>query len=127
MTTLVRNAWYVAAWSTEVDDQLRRFVILGDAVLLFRRTDGRVAALEDLCPHRLLPLSKGKRIGDTVQCGYHGLTFDGDGKCVRVPGQDRIPPSAYVDAYPVEERNGIIWIWMGQKDRANRDDIFSLP
>ena len=46
MTTLVRNAWYVAAWSTEVDDQLRRFVILGDAVLLFRRQDGRVAALE---------------------------------------------------------------------------------
>lgn len=127
MTTLVRNAWYVAAWSTEVDDQLRRFVILGDPVLLFRRTDGRVAALEDLCPHRLLPLSKGKRIGDTVQCGYHGLTFDSSGKCVRVPGQDKVPPSAYVDAYPVHERHGIVWIWMGAKERANPDDIFTLP
>ena len=83
MTTLVRNAWYVAAWSTEIDDELRRFTILGDPVLLFRRTDGTVAALEDRCPHRLLPLSKGKRIGDTVQCGYHGLTFGADGKCKR--------------------------------------------
>ncbi|GIT86055.1 aromatic ring-hydroxylating dioxygenase subunit alpha [Roseobacter sp. OBYS 0001] len=127
MTTLVRNAWYVAAWSTEIDDELRRFVILGDPVLLFRRTDGRVAALEDVCPHRQLPLSMGKRIGDTVQCGYHGLTFDTDGKCVRVPGQDRIPLSACVDAYPIEERSGIVWIWMGEPERANPDDIFDLP
>lgn len=127
MTTLVRNAWYVAAWPTEVDDQLRRFVILEEPVLLFRRTDGRIAALADLCPHRLLPLHKGKRIGDTVQCGYHGLTFDADGKCVRVPGQDKVPASAYVDAYPVEERYGIIWIWMGDKDRADPGTIFTLP
>ena len=127
MTTLVRNAWYVAAWSTEIDDELRRFTILGDPVLLFRRTDGTVAALEDRCPHRLLPLSKGKRIGDTVQCGYHGLTFGADGKCTRVPGQDKIPASAYVDAYPTFERHGIVWIWMGDAHRANTDDIFDMP
>lgn len=126
-TTLVRNAWYVAAWSTEVDDDLRRFVILGDPVLLFRRTDGRVAAMEDVCPHRQLPLHMGKRIGDTVQCGYHGLTFDTDGTCVRVPGQDRVPPSACVDTYPIEERYGVVWIWMGAPERANPDDIFDLP
>lgn len=112
MATLVRNAWYVAAWSREIDDKLRRFEILGEPVLLYRRTNGTVAALLDRCPHRLLPLSKGKRIGDEVQCGYHGLTFGPDGKCTRVPGQDKIPPSAFVDAYPVEERNNIIWIWI---------------
>ncbi|MBU2867819.1 aromatic ring-hydroxylating dioxygenase subunit alpha [Pacificibacter marinus] len=127
MTTLVRNAWYVAAWSSEIDDELRRFVILGDPVLLYRRGDGTVAALEDRCPHRLLPLSKGKRIGDAVQCGYHGLTFGSDGKCTRVPGQDKIPPSAYVEAYPTEERHGIVWIWMGDAHSANTDDIFDLP
>lgn len=126
MTTLIRNAWYVAAWSTEVDDALRRFVILGDPVLLFRRSDGAVAALQDRCPHRLLPLSMGKRIGDTVQCGYHGLTFGADGKCVRVPGQDKIPPSAYVDAYSVVERHGIIWIWMGDAHRADPAKIFDM-
>ncbi|WP_138465634.1 aromatic ring-hydroxylating dioxygenase subunit alpha [Poseidonocella sp. HB161398] len=127
MTTLVRNAWYVAAWSSEIDDTLRRFTILGDPVLLYRRRDGHVAALEDRCPHRLLPLSKGKRIGDAVQCGYHGLTFGPDGKCTRVPGQDKIPPSAYVDAYPVVEKNDIVWIWMGDPHRADPEKIFDLP
>lgn len=127
MTTLVRNAWYVAAWSREIDDELRRFTILGDHILLYRRKDGTVAALEDRCPHRLLPLSKGKRIGDAVQCGYHGLTFGSDGKCTRVPGQDKIPPSAYVESYPIEERHGIVWIWMGERHRADPDAVFDLP
>jgi len=127
MTTLIRNAWYVAAWSTEVDETLRRFTILGEHILLYRRLDGSVTALEDRCPHRQLPLSKGKRIGDAVQCGYHGLTFGADGRCVRVPGQDRIPPSARVDHFPTEERNGILWIWMGDPDRADPDRIFDLP
>ncbi|MFV0243589.1 MAG: Rieske 2Fe-2S domain-containing protein [Qingshengfaniella sp.] len=127
MTTLIKNAWYVAGWSSEIDDQLRRFEILGEAVLLFRREDGTVAALQDRCPHRLLPLSKGKRIGDRVQCGYHGMTFDSHGACTRVPGQDMIPRSAYVDTYPIVERHDIVWIWMGDKDRADPAKIFDLP
>lgn len=127
MTTMVRNAWYVAAWSSEIDEKLRRFEILGEPVLLYRKTDGRIAALHDRCPHRLLPLSKGKRIGDEVQCGYHGLRFGPDGKCTRVPGQDKVPTSAFVDAYPVEERNDIVWIWMGDAHRADPDTIFTLP
>lgn len=127
MTTLIRNAWYVAAWGREVDQTLRRFTILGDHILLYRKADGHVVALEDRCPHRLLPLSKGKRIGDAVQCGYHGLTFGPDGKCTRVPGQDRIPPSAMVTAYPIHERHGIIWIWMGDPELADAEQIFDMP
>ncbi|MBQ2262988.1 MAG: aromatic ring-hydroxylating dioxygenase subunit alpha [Loktanella sp.] len=127
MTSLIRNAWYVAAWSTDIDDELRRFIILNEPVLLFRRSDGGVAALEDRCPHRLLPLSKGKRIGDAVQCGYHGLTFGADGICTRVPGQDKIPQSAFVTAYPIVEQHGIVWIWMGDPERADPARIFTLP
>lgn len=127
MTTFVRNAWYVAGWSREIDQELRRFVILDDHVLMYRREDGSVAALEDRCPHRQLPLSMGKRIGDQVQCGYHGLTFDSQGQCVRVPGQDRIPTSACVSAYPVEERHDIVWIWMGDPERADPGKIFDMP
>jgi phenylpropionate dioxygenase-like ring-hydroxylating dioxygenase large terminal subunit len=127
MTTLVRNAWYVAAWSSEIDQELRRFDILGDPVLIYRCQDGRIVALEDRCPHRQLPLSRGKRIGDTVQCGYHGLRFGPDGRCVRVPGQDQIPRAAFVESYPIEERNGIVWIWMGDRERADPARIFTLP
>lgn len=127
MTIFVRNAWYVAAFGREVDDQLRRFVILGAPVLLYRTSDGGIAALEDRCPHRLLPLSMGKRIGDAVQCGYHGLTFGADGACVRVPGQTNLPAAAHLRRYPVVERHDIVWIWMGEAERADPADIFDLP
>jgi phenylpropionate dioxygenase-like ring-hydroxylating dioxygenase large terminal subunit len=123
----VRNAWYVAGWSKEIDAELRRFTILDEHIVMFRKSDGSVVALEDRCPHRLLPLSKGKRIGDTVQCGYHGLTFDCSGKCVRVPGQSNLPASAYVEAFPIVEKNDIVWIWMGDKEKANADDVFDMP
>ncbi|THH38125.1 aromatic ring-hydroxylating dioxygenase subunit alpha [Aliishimia ponticola] len=125
--SFIRNAWYVAGWSSAFGEALSPLEITGQRLVMFRASDGRVIALEDRCPHRLLPLSKGKRIGDTVQCGYHGMTFDSAGKCVRVPGQTNLPSSAYVDAFPVEDRHGIVWIWMGEPERANPDDIFDLP
>ena len=52
---------------------------------------GRVVALEDRCPHRLLPLSKGKRVGDDVQCGYHGMTFDADTGGGTIDLDEKIP------------------------------------
>ncbi|TYC63069.1 aromatic ring-hydroxylating dioxygenase subunit alpha [Stappia sp. BW2] len=123
----VRNAWYVAGWSSEIDEELRRFTILGEHIVMYRTSDGSVAALEDRCPHRLLPLSRGKRIGDDIQCGYHGMTFDCSGKCVRIPGQSNLPASAYVEAFPVHERYDIVWIWMGDRDKADPDEIFDMP
>lgn len=127
MTTMVRNAWYVGAWSTEVDQTLRRFTLLDENILFYRRLDGTCVALEDRCPHRMLPLSMGRRIGDDVQCGYHGLRFNGEGQCVRVPGQHKVPPSAFVRRFPVSERNGMIWIWMGDAELADESKIFHLP
>lgn len=125
--SFIRNAWYVAGWSRDFGEELRALTIVDQRLVMFRTSSGDVVALEDRCPHRLLPLSKGKRIGDTIQCGYHGMTFDGAGKCVRVPGQDNLPASAYVEAYRVEERHGIVWIWMGDPAQADPDDIFDMP
>ena len=125
--SFVKNAWYVAGWSRDFGEELRALEITGQLLVMFRDSAGAVKALEDRCPHRLLPLSKGKRIGDTIQCGYHGMTFDGAGQCVRVPGQDNTPKSAYVEAFPVEERHGIVWVWMGDPARADRDAVFDLP
>ena len=125
--SFVRNAWYVAGWSRDFDDSLKALEITGQRLVMFRDSDGAVRALEDRCPHRQLPLSRGKRIGDTIQCGYHGMTFDGAGQCVRIPGQDNIPKSAYVDAFPVEERHGIVWVWMGDPEQADRERVFDMP
>jgi len=125
----VRNAWYVAGWASEfpVDDTPRRVTLLEEHLVMYRTSTGSVVALEDRCPHRWLPLSAGKRLGDDIQCGYHGMTFDCSGRCVRVPGQDNIPPSAWVTAYPVHERHDIVFVWMGDADKADTDTVFDLP
>ncbi|WP_455286655.1 Rieske 2Fe-2S domain-containing protein [Cupriavidus necator] len=114
-----RNCRYVAAMSHEVGRNLLDRTILNEPVLLYRREDGSVAVIENRCSHRRVSLSLGTLVGDHVQCGYHGLRFDGDGACVRIPAQDRIPPQACIRAYPVAERDGFVWIWPGQRDLAD--------
>ena len=115
----LRDAWYVAAWTEEVGRAPLARLLLGEPVVLFRREDGTPIALEDRCCHRRAPLSKGKLLGDLLQCGYHGFTFDASGACVRIPGQDRVPPSLGVRAYPLTERHGYLWIWMGEPAKAD--------
>lgn len=69
----VRNAWYVAAWDHEIGRDLKRRLLLGEPVLLYRTVEGRPVALEDRCCHRQAPLSMGKLAGDIVQCPYLSL------------------------------------------------------
>jgi len=61
----------------------------------------------------------GRVVGDLLQCGYHGLKFDSSGKCVEIPGQESIPPQAKVRSYPLHERYGWVWIWMGDPAKAD--------
>ena len=115
--TYLRNAWYVAAWSDDlVEGQLLARTILKEPIVLFRKSDGNVAALQDRCPHRFAPLHMGKVVdGDRVQCPYHGLEFNASGACVLNPhGTKNIPPRARVRSYPVTEKHKAIWIWMGE-------------
>lgn len=122
----LKNAWYVAAWSTEITRDLQQIMVLGEKVCIFRTQSGEVIGLEDACPHRKLPLSKGRIKGDTVECGYHGLTFDCAGQCVWAPGAGRIPSNARVHAYPLYEKYGLVWIWMGNPALADPGDIFEI-
>ena len=62
--TYLRNAWYVAAWSDDLaEGQLLGRTVLKEPIVLFRKADGNVAALQDRCPHRFAPLHMGKVIG----------------------------------------------------------------
>ena len=109
-----RNAWYVAGRSEDFGRDLRALRLFGEEIVFFRRGDGGPVALEDACPHRKLPLSKGALQGDRVVCGYHGLTFDGSGACVAAPTQNgAIPKRARVHSFPLAERYGFVWIWAG--------------
>lgn len=113
------NAWQVAAFAEDVGAGLLSRRLCDRPVLLYRRADGTPVALEDRCPHRLLPLSAGVRVGDEVQCGYHGLRFAATGACTLVPGQPAIPTGAKVRTYPLAERYGLVWIWLGEPTVAD--------
>jgi vanillate O-demethylase monooxygenase subunit len=133
--TWLRNAWYVAAWSEDLaDGQLLGRTILKQPVVLYRKSNGDVAALADVCPHRFAPLHMGRIIpGDGVRCPYHGLEFGPSGVCMRNPHGARnnasyIPTRANIRAYPVIEKHKAIWIWMGDQpaDAAKVPDFSVL-
>jgi phenylpropionate dioxygenase-like ring-hydroxylating dioxygenase large terminal subunit len=110
----LRNCWYVAAEAHEVARVPLGRVLLGEPVVFYRREDGTAVALEDRCCHRRAPLHKGRLEGDNLRCGYHGFVFAPTGACVAVPGYDRLPfRNEGVRAYPLVERDGYLWIWMG--------------
>jgi len=115
----LRNQWYCAALSHEVKAEPLGRIFLNEPVVMYRRVDGGLVALEDRCCHRRAPLSKGKVEGDRLRCGYHGFLYDASGSVVWVPGQDKVPPDARVRSYPVCEKNGFVWIWMGAKSLAD--------
>lgn len=115
----LKNCWYVAAWSDEVQDNLFERILLETPVLLYRDTQGRVVALDNRCAHRVAPLSLGRREGDNVRCLYHGLVFNPQGHCIEIPMQDNIPPGTRVRTFPVVERSRWIWIWMGDPALAD--------
>lgn len=127
MERFALNAWYPAAWGRDIGRELTARRVLERDIVLYRNEDGGVSALEDACPHRLAPLSLGRLCGDTVECGYHGLTFDGSGRCVHAPGMDRPGSQMKVRAFPTAQSMGIVWVWMGDPARAADTPVFHLP
>lgn len=116
----LKNGWYCAGWSSDLGRSPigRRF--LGEPIVLYRTQAGDAVALAGRCPHRFAPLHKGRVIGDTIECPYHGLVFHHSGQCVRNPhGDGFIPPGAKLRRYPLEEKDGVLWVWMGDPDRAD--------
>jgi phenylpropionate dioxygenase-like ring-hydroxylating dioxygenase large terminal subunit len=115
------NNWYVAAFSSEVvtgTPLARR--ILNQPVALFRTASGAVAALEDRCIHRGMPLAEGGECeGEIIRCPYHGLEYDGTGACTKIPGQDAVPAAAAIRSYPIVERYELLWIWTGDPRLAS--------
>lgn len=117
----LKNVWYVGLPSQELKagKALSR-KILGEPVVFFRDTQGVAKAIRDICPHRGIPLSYGRMVNDTIECPYHGWKFDGSGMCTEIPslcpGQDLNPNKIKVRSYPVYEAQGLIWIFVGDKN-----------
>jgi len=121
-----RNGWYVAAFTHEIGEALLSRWILNQPVVLYRKTDGTAVAVEGRCPHRHYPLGESKRVGDAIQCGYHGITFDWQGKCTFIPSQPSIPGVYSIRTYPLVERGLWAWIWTGDADKCDEALIPTL-
>lgn len=115
------------AASSAVGREVLGVTAIGLPVVLFRTSAGQVVALEDRCAHRAYPLSSGTLVGDDVRCGLCGFVYDLDGQCVSVPTQPRVPFGAHVAPYPVRERDGVVWIWLGEPGRARLHRVPELP
>ncbi len=118
------NNWYVANAVSELKDDEPMFVkMLGCHFVLFRDANGEIRCLSDVCCHRGASLSKGKIKENCIACPYHGWEFNGDGRCVKIPalGGDVVPPKrARIDSYPVREKFGWIWVFLGDAPEEER-------
>ncbi|MBR9911698.1 MAG: Rieske 2Fe-2S domain-containing protein [Gammaproteobacteria bacterium] len=118
-SSIVRNRWYIAAFSNEISCEPMERTLLNKPVVMYRKENGTPVAMYGLCPHRYFPLAKGRLEGDAIVCGYHGFKFADTGECIDVPSQDNVPPVICQPAYPLEERGPICWIWMGDADKCD--------
>ena len=115
----VRNGWYVAAFARDVTHALCSRTILNQPVVLYRKENGEAVAVGGRCPHRHFPLGKSCLKGDTIVCGYHGITFGPDGKCVNIPSQRGVPNAYRIPTYPLVEHGMWLWIWPGDPEKAD--------
>lgn len=122
----LHNAWYCVGYPEDiVAGNTKSLVVLGEPLVLFRGADNQITALHDRCPHRFAPLLLGKVVDGQLQCPYHGLRFDAGGRCSLNPHGDRsIPKAAQVRHFPVLVRHEIVWVWMGDVEKA---DPAALP
>ncbi len=124
------NFWYVAEQSRNVNDKPVKATILGTDLVLWRDSTGKVNCVSNVCSHRSGALGDGKLRGDCIECPYHGWQFAGDGSCTRIPslGADaKIPGRTRIDSYPVEERYGLIHVFLGDLPENERPPIMNVP
>jgi len=125
LLSILKNAWYAAAYSHEVDEGPLKRTLIENTVAIFRDADGKAGMIQDRCPHRFASLSAGKVIGDAIECPYHGLRFNNRGECVLNPHAKNKGPlrAADVPSWPVMERYGIIWFWPGDPAKADESKL----
>ena len=123
MGEMMRQYWIPAAKSSELktDGEPVRLMLLGEKLIAFRDSSGRVGVMDHRCPHRCASLFLGRNEQDGIRCVYHGWKFDVDGNCLEMPNVP--PPQDFKDkvrakAYRVRERAGLIWVYMGARAEA---------
>ena len=118
---MLKNKWYLICPSDELTNKILKKKILGEDIILFRKQDGDIAALEDRCCHRNVNLSLGYLNNNSIVCGYHGWEYNETGNCVRIPSQlegDKIPPTAKIKGYLAKDFNKWVWVFLGDEEKS---------
>jgi phenylpropionate dioxygenase-like ring-hydroxylating dioxygenase large terminal subunit len=133
---MIRKQWYVVLESNEVGAKPIGVTRMGEKMVYWRDSTGRVHCAVDKCPHRGIQLSLGKVTDDHLQCPFHGFEYDASGACVYIPAIGKngaIPARMRLRTYPTYEAHGFIWVWWGEDPPAelepppffdNLDDTF---
>ena len=121
MGDLMRQYWIPAARSSELlaDGDPLRLLLLGEKLIAFRDSSGRIGVLDHRCPHRCASLFFGRNEQDGLRCVYHGWKYDIDGKCVDMPNmspKEDFKEKVKAKAYKTKERNGLVWVFMGNQE-----------
>src|SRR3954471_3973934 len=123
MGEFMRQFWIPAAMSRELvkDAPPTRLMLLSEKLIAFRDSQGRVGIMDDRCPHRCACLFRGRNEHGGIRCIYHGWKFDVEGNCLEqanVAPSQRFEDKVKAKAYPVQERNGLVWVYMGKAAQA---------
>jgi nitrite reductase/ring-hydroxylating ferredoxin subunit len=124
------NGWFAVGWSKDlVTGDVKSIHYLGEDLVLFRTRSGEARVLDAYCAHLGAHLGEGGRvIGDTVRCPFHGWQYDGDsGQCVHIPYCEKIPERARVRAWPVQEKNGLTFVWYHDEGKPPAWDFPQMP
>ncbi len=120
MGKLMRRYWIPIVSSAEIpepDSPQVRVKILGEKLLAFRDSQGRPGLIDEFCAHRGASLFFGRNEECGIRCSYHGWKFDLTGQCVELPSVPALAPKMSIKAYPCIERGGLVWAYMGPKDK----------
>jgi phthalate 4,5-dioxygenase len=125
MGTFMRQYWLPAILSSELpapDSDPLRVRLLGEDLIAFRDTNGKVGLIQNNCPHRGASLFFGRNEEAGLRCVYHGWKFDTEGNCVDMPNEPAesdFKHKVKATAYPTRERGGMIWAYMGPRTEPN--------
>ena len=117
---MIKNAWYAVALSSDLHRKPLGLTRFERKIVLWRDSRGTAHAMDDRCLHRQTQLSVGRVMGDELECAFHGLRFNGQGQCTRIPANGKcaaIAPSLKVGHYSLRESRGLVWLWWGDAEK----------
>lgn len=124
-TPLLHDFWYVAGLASEFSKELRSRTILEKSLVFYRDEEGTPVILQNRCAHRSFPLDQSKLENGGIRCNYHGIKYNHKGEITDVPCQTKCPNQS-IRSYPAKEIGPLVWVWMGDPEKANEDDIPEL-